>query len=160
MKSLFENLVVAVSGSDASISAAKFAVIMAKTYGCRLTAVYVVDTATLKQLMMSRIFIPEESAEYEQSLVANGERYLSFVEELAKAKGVALERVLKRGAIFSEIISAAEERSADAIILGGWEKDRYSRDIISNSCKEILYSSRCSVIVVKEPSIDQMYKAL
>jgi nucleotide-binding universal stress UspA family protein len=160
MKTLFGNLVVAISGSDASISAAKFAVIMAKQYECRLTAVYVVDTATLKQLTMSRIFVPEESEEYELSLKANGERYLTFVEDLAKAKGVQIKKVLRRGAIFSEILSVAEESSADGIILGGWEKDRHARDIISDSHKEILYSSRCSVIVVKEPFVDQMYKAL
>jgi nucleotide-binding universal stress UspA family protein len=160
MKALFGKVVVAISGSDASISAAKFAVAMAKQYGCHLTAVYVVDTATLKQLTMSRIFVPEESEEYELSLEANGERYLTFVEELATAKGASVEKVLRKGAIFSEILSVAEERSADCIVLGGWEKERHARDIISEAHKAILYSSRCSVIVVKEPRIDQIYKAL
>jgi nucleotide-binding universal stress UspA family protein len=157
-KPLFSNIVVAISGSDASIHAAKYAIVMAKQYRCRLSAVYVVDTATIRQLTLSKIFIQEESVEYERSLEANGERYLSFVEELARAKGVRIERELRRGAIYTEILSVADEKKADLIMLGGWEKERSSRDIISHAHREIMVSAKCSVFVVKEPNIDMLYK--
>jgi nucleotide-binding universal stress UspA family protein len=158
MKPLFSNIVVAVSGSDASIHAAKYAIIMAKLYRCRVSAVYVVDTATIRQLTLSKIFIQEESQEYERSLEANGERYLSFIEELARVKGVKVERELRRGAVYTEILSVADEKKADLIVLGGWEKDRSARDIISHSHREIMVNARCSVFVVKEPNIDTLYK--
>ncbi len=157
-KPLFSNILVAVSGSDASIHAAKYAIVMAKQYRCRLSAVYVVDTATIRQLTLSKIFVQEESAEYERSLESNGERYLSFVEELARAKSVRIERELRRGAIYTEILAAADDRRSDLIVLGGWEKDRSARDIISHAHREIMVSARCSVLVVKEPNIDQLYK--
>jgi nucleotide-binding universal stress UspA family protein len=158
IKPLFTNIVTAVSGSDASILAAKYAIVMAKAYHCRLTAVYVVDTATIKQLTLSRVFIQEESQEYESSLEANGERYLSFVEELARAKGIKIEKVIRRGAVYSEIVSTAEEKKADLILLGGWEKDRNPRDIFSHSFREVMINSKCSVILMKEPGIDLIYK--
>jgi nucleotide-binding universal stress UspA family protein len=158
IKSLFSNIVVAVSGSDASILASKYAVVLAKLYHCRLSAVYVIDTATIRQLTLSKIFIQEESLEYEKSLEANGERYLSFVEELARAKGVKIEREMRRGAVYTELLSAADERKADLIILGGWEKDKSGRDIITHAHREIMVSAKCSVLLVKEPAIDQLYK--
>ncbi len=158
IKPLFSNIVVAVSGSDASIHGAKYAIIMAKLYRCRLSAVYVVDTATIRQLTLSKIFIQEESQEYERSLEANGERYLAFVDELAKAKGVKAEKELRRGAVYTEILGVADEKKADLIILGGWEKERSARDIISHSHREIMVNAKCSVFVVKEPNIDQLYK--
>jgi len=157
-KPLFSNIVVAVSGSDASILAAKYAIVMAKTYRCRLSAVYVVDTATIRQLTLSKIFIQEESQEYEKSLEVNGERYLSFVTELAGSKGIKLERELRRGAIYTEILAVADEKKADLIILGGWEKDRSAREIFSHAHREIMINAKCSVILVKEPNIDQLYK--
>jgi nucleotide-binding universal stress UspA family protein len=160
VKSLLSNIVVAISGSDASISAAKYAIVMAKQYKSRLTAVYVIDTATLKHLMMTRIFIQEESAEYERGLEANGNRYLAFIEELANAKGIKIAKELRRGAVFSEILTAAETRKADCIILGGWERDRQSRDIISQAHRDVMLNSKCSVMIVKEPNVDQLYKAL
>ncbi|MCL1813982.1 MAG: universal stress protein [Treponema sp.] len=158
IKGLFSNIVVAVSGSDASILASKYAIVMAKLYHCRLSAVYVIDTATIRQLTLSKIFIQEESQEYEKSLEANGERYLSFVEELARAKGVKIEREMRRGAVYTEVLGAADERKADLIVLGGWEKDRNARDIITHAHREIMISAKCSVLIVKEPSIDLIYK--
>jgi nucleotide-binding universal stress UspA family protein len=137
---------------------AKYAIVLAKTYRLRLSAVYVVDTATIKQLTLSRIFIQEESNEYEKSLEANGERYLSFVEELARAKGVKIERELRKGAVYTEILNAADEKKADLIVLGGWEKDRSARDIISHAHREIMANAKCPVLIVKEPAIDQIYK--
>jgi nucleotide-binding universal stress UspA family protein len=160
MKSLLNDLVVAISGSDASIYAAKYAIILAKQNKCSLTAVYVIDTATLKHLMMTRIFVQEESAEYERGLEANGNRYLAFIRELAAAKGVKIDTELRRGAVYSEILSVADERDADCIILGGWESGRPSRDIISQAHRDVLVDSKCSVLVVKEPNVDQLYRAL
>jgi nucleotide-binding universal stress UspA family protein len=158
IKGLFSNILVAVSGSDASILASKYAIVLAKLYRCRLSAVYVVDVATIRQLTLSKIFIQEESQEYEKSLEANGERYLSFVEELARAKGVKIEREMRRGAVYTELLSAADERKSDLILLGGWEKDRSARDIITQSHREIMVNAKCSVLLVKEPSIDLLYK--
>lgn len=158
IKPLISNMLVAVSGSDASILASKYAIVLAKLYRCRLSAVYVVDTATIRQLTLSKIFIQEESQEYEKGLEANGERYLSFVEDLARAKGVKIEREMRKGAVYTEILGAAGERKADLILLGGWEKDRSARDIISHAHREIMVNAKCSVLLVKEPSIDLLYK--
>ena len=157
-KSLFSNIVVAINGSDASILAAKYAIVMAKVSRCRLSAVYVVDTATIRQLTLSKIFIQEESQDYEKGLEANGERYLSFVEELARAKGIKIEREIRRGAVHTEILAVADQKDADLIILGGWEKGRSSKDIISHSYREIMVNAKSSVLLAIEPSIDQIYR--
>jgi nucleotide-binding universal stress UspA family protein len=160
IKSLFSNIIVAVTGSDASVLAAKYAIGMAKLYHCHLMAVYVVDTATIRQLALSKVFIKEESDEYEQSLQSNGERYLSFVEELARTKGVKVERFIRHGAVYTEILTLADEKKADLIILGGWEKERSARDIISHSHREIMMNAKCSVLLVKEPNMDQIFKQI
>jgi nucleotide-binding universal stress UspA family protein len=158
IKPIISHIIAVVTGSDASILAAKYAIVMSKAYRCKMTAVYVVDTATIRQLTLSKIFIQEESQEYEKSLTANGERYLSFVEELARAKGVRIEREIRRGAVYTEILTVADDKKADLIVLGGWEKDRSPRDIISHAHREIMVNAKCSVLLVKEPGIDLMYK--
>ena len=158
MKPLFQTLVIAVSGSEASVSAAKYAIVLAKQYRCRLVAVNVVDTATLKELLLSRIFVEDESFEYERSLEENGQRYLNYIEELAGRKGVEVEKVLRKGAVFSEIINVAEEREADLILLGGFEEKGGTRDVLSRQHRDILRSARCSILVVKEPDVDFLYR--
>jgi nucleotide-binding universal stress UspA family protein len=160
MKELLRTIVVAVSGSEASINAAKYAIALARSYRLRVLAVYVVDTATLRELLLSRIFIEEESADYEKSLEQNGHRYLNYVEELAAKKGVEVEKILRRGAVSTEIVEAAEDARADLILLGGLEEKGVLRDALSRQQREILRNARCSILVVKEPEIDAIYRRL
>jgi nucleotide-binding universal stress UspA family protein len=157
---LFGKVVVGVSGSNASVHAAKYAIMLAKLYGSSVTAVYVVDTATIRHLQISKIFIEDEAREYERSLRENGERCLAFVEELARSKKVEIKRDMRAGSVYSELLAASEEAGADCVVLGGWEKDRTSFDIISKSHREILFHSKCSVIIVKEPRIEELFAAL
>lgn len=159
IKPLFQNILVMVNGTDASINAVCYAVLMAKLYRCRVYATYVVDTATIKQLTLNRIFIEEESREYEQSLEDNGKRYLSFVEEMAQAKGVKVETELRRGAIWSEVVASAEEKKIDVILLGGHDSESGDeKEIISASYRSIMLNARCSVLIVKERLIEQLFK--
>lgn len=159
IKPLFQNILVMVNGTDASINAVRYAVLMAKLYRCRVHATYVVDTATIKQLTLNRIFIEEESREYEQSLEENGKRYLAFVEETAQAKGVKVETELRRGAIWSEVVASAEEKKIDVILLGGHDSDTGDeKEIISGSYRSIMLHARCSVLIVKERMIEQLFK--
>jgi nucleotide-binding universal stress UspA family protein len=160
MKALFQTIVVAVSGSEASINASKYGIAMAKMYRSRLIAVYVVDTATLKELLISKIFVEDESTEYEKSLEDNGMRYLNYIEDLANQKGVSVEKILTKGAVFSEVIKIADENEADLILLGGFEEKGSYRDTLSRQHRDILKNSNCSILVVKEPDIDFLYKKL
>ena len=70
-----------------------------------------------------------------------------------------LQTELKSGSIWSETVAAAENMEADLILLGGLDpniKDKH--DILSSTYKEILTNAPCSVQLVKEKMIDQLYK--
>jgi len=158
IKPLFRNVLVMVNGTEASINAVRYAILMAKLYQCDVRAAYVVDTATIRQLSLNRIFVDDESREYERSLEQNGQRYLDFVVQLGKDKGVKIETELRRGAIWSEIVAVAEERKSDLILLGGSESSQSDKDVLSSTHKSVLVNARCSVLVVKEKAVEQLYK--
>ena len=158
MRDLLRTVVVAVSGSESSINAAKYAIAMARCYRTKVIAVYVVDTATLRELLLSKIFVEDESADYEKSLEQNGHRYLNYVEELARKKGVEIEKVLRRGSIASEVVEVAEDSTADMILLGGFEDKALLRDALSRQRRDIVRLARCSVLVVREPDIESIYQ--
>ena len=160
IKPLFQNIVVAVNGSEQSIHAAMYAILMAKLYKSRVKVLYVVDTATLRKLTLSKFFVSDESASYEKSLSEDGHRYLSYVEELAKSKGIAIETELRKGAVWSEIITAADDFKAGLILVGGkpHTESKLQRDATSMANSEIIGSAHCSVLVVREPKIEQLFK--
>jgi nucleotide-binding universal stress UspA family protein len=158
MKQIVKKLLVAVSGSDSSINAAKYSIMLAKTFKFEIVLVYVVDTFTLKELLLSKIFIEEESREFEKNMVANGDRYLAYVEDLAAGKGVKVEKKLKTGNIAAMILETSEEVDADMIILGGWDVNRSKRDLVSKSHMEVLLDSKHPVLIVKEEEIESFFK--
>ena len=158
IKPIFQKVLILINGSESSIHAAQYGILMAKLYRCTLKAVYVVDTATLKQLTLSKFFVAEESSEYEESLTADGKRYLTYVSNLATAKGIKMETELLQGGIWSETIRAADEFGANLILLGGVEKSSSEDDTLRESHKRILENAACSVLSVTEPQIEQLYK--
>lgn len=159
IRPLYRNVLILINGSESSIQAAKYGILMSKLYRCNLKALYVVDTATLKQLMLNKFFVAEESKEYEASLTLDGKKYLQYVEDLAKSKGVKIETEIKNGSVWSETVSMAESMEADLILLGGFDSNtRDQKDILSSTYKEILINAHCSVQLVREKMIDQLYK--
>jgi len=160
MKPLFGTLLVAINGSEASIDAFKYALAAKKQYGANVIACYVVDTAAIRQLALSRIFVPDESEEYERSLESSGRRYLSFCRELADRKRLSIEELLVKGSIPGEIIKAAGDRRVDCIVIGGNPSEMQSRDTLADANREILRNARCPVIFVKPGQEEQRYKHL
>lgn len=161
IKPLFQRVIVAINGSAASLHAAMYGILMAKTYHCNLKAVYVVDTATIKQLMMSKFLLSDESFSTEEGLVSDGQRNLSYIADLAKSKGIKIETELRKGAVWSEIISAADDYKADLILLGNQAPTDTSTIIRSETSLEnrsIIGSAHCSVLVVNEQYIEQLFK--
>ncbi len=164
LKPLFQKLVVAVNGSEQSMNAALYGILMSKLYHCSLKVVCVIDTNTLKQLTMSNFLIPEESARYEKNLENDGSRYLSYIESLAKQKGVKIDCEVRKGSVWSEIIVAAEEYKADVILIGGKKhgvssmRSVIKRDSLSATNSEIIGSANCNVLVVRQNDIDKLFK--
>ncbi|MBQ0052410.1 MAG: universal stress protein [Treponema sp.] len=165
IKPLIQKVVVAVNGSEQSIHAAMYGIMLAKQYKFELKAVYVVDSATLKQLELSKFFLAEEAERYAKNLNSDGERYLKYVAELAKQKDVKIETELRSGAIWSELIKSAEDYKADLILLGGKEHGSNAsmnsvlrHDKISATNSEIIGSSNCNVLVVRKPEIEKLFK--
>jgi nucleotide-binding universal stress UspA family protein len=160
MKQMFGTVLVAINGSEASFEALKYALSMEKAIGSRIIVCYIVDVATIRQLALSRIFVPDESEEFERSLENSGRRYLDFCSEIAAKKQLTIEPLLLKGSIPGEVIKTAVESKADCIILGGNPSEIQYRDAITESYREILRNSRCPVIFVKTGMGEELYKAL
>jgi len=160
MRQLFRTLLVAINGSEASLDALKYALAVKKQFGSRVIACYIVDTATIRQLAISRIFVPDESEEYERSLENTGRRYLNFCRELAGKKRLAVELILGKGSVPGEVIKTAAENDADCIVIGGNPSEMQWHDAVADSNREILRNSRCPVLFVKPGTGEEHYRAL
>jgi len=161
-KSFFKKVIVAVNGRQSSIQAAMYAIMMCKTYNISLKFVYVVDTATIKYLTMNRFLVTDEKMDFETRLREDGNHYLDYVCMLAGTKGLKVERELREGGVFSEIIQASNEYDADLILLGGnildSNKKNEKRHVLSSEENNVMTHSNCPVMIVQKPDIEKIFK--
>ena len=147
---LLGHILLVVDGAEPSIAAANYAARLASQAESSVTAVYVIDTATLESLLQMHIFVQDEREEFERDLERTGRRYLDYVTTIGKNHGVEVTTELLRGSFHQTILQVAREQKVDGIIIGGWRRTVTRKDTTSVERQLILDNAECPVLVVKK----------
>ncbi|MBI9105589.1 MAG: universal stress protein [Spirochaetales bacterium] len=150
MKGPIKKILVYIDGSEASISAAMYAIAFAKTSGASLSALYVVNTRALNDLVKARIFLQTEEDEYHHDLEKDAERYLNHVKKLGEEKNIEIELLSLSGTVHREIKDEIKRGDFDLLVIGGISQIRSRRDEFFNETDRTLRSVTCPVLVVKD----------
>ena len=147
-----------VDATESSLTAARYAIALAKTYGAELHALYVVNERILLELLRARVFVEEEEVDLERDLEEDGRRHLVFIKRLAQTKGVAVTTELRKGIIHAEVVHKAAEMDVSLIIMGEIEAPVSRRDSFYDDAEIILWTAGCPVLIVKgEALVDRFY---
>jgi nucleotide-binding universal stress UspA family protein len=161
MNGPIKKILVYVDGTEGSITAAQYAVVLSRSTGAQLAALYVVNTRALEDLLKARIFIKAEEEEYKHDLEADANRYLNHVQSLARKKGLTVESVSVSGAVNQEIKKYVQENEIDLLVIGELSHVRSRRDEFYNEAERAMRSVSCSVLIVKdEDRVWELYDAL
>ncbi|WP_319560783.1 universal stress protein [Marispirochaeta sp.] len=161
MSDVISRVLVYIDGTEESVTAAEYAVCLARSSGAYLCALYVVNTRALQDLLRARIFIESEEQEYAKDLEADAERYLNHVAELASAKDLPLERRKVEGSVLTEIKKAVRELKIDTLVIGALSRVQSRRDELYNEVERAVRSVDCTVIIAKdEDRIWSLYEEL
>ncbi len=156
-----KKLLVYVDGTEESVTAAQYAICLASFFKAELTALYVVNTRAVEDLLKARIFLKDEQVEYERDMEADAERYLNYVNELALKKGVSVVKSSRQGNVHKEIIGIIKEEEIDLLIIGELARIRSRRDEFFDETERAMRSASCSVLIVKdEDKVWEMYESL
>jgi len=146
MPELFKKILLPISGSEESISAAEFAVELAMAHGSQIIALHVVDTSVVRQLARHSTKSP---GEVEIEMEESGWRYLYHAEEMAKDNKVNTVVLLEYGLPQERIITKARELGIDLIIFGQ-SRGRGTRGrFLDKFLQQVLEHAPCPVLVVK-----------
>ncbi len=150
MKGPIRKILVYVDGTEQSITAAQYAIVLCRAIDAELFALYVVDTRALSDLLKTHIFVAAEQEEYRRDLDADAERYLNHIKTLARQKGLAMETVSSNGSVSQEIKSKIKELDIDLLVIGELSRIRSRRDEFYNEAERAMRSVGCSVLIVKD----------
>jgi len=156
-----QTIAVSISGGNASLITAKYAIYLAKQLQSKLCVIYVVDEKSLHELLKSRIFVEIEEVEYEHDLKNQGKISLERITKMAEAKGVVCEPLLLEGVIHDEVVNKTRELVADLLVIGDLKEVLSAREVFYDEGERIFRESPCPVVVVKNPlEVERLYKAL
>jgi nucleotide-binding universal stress UspA family protein len=157
----FEKILLYVDGSEECVIAAQYAIVLAKSTGAELMALYVVNMSLLKELTKAKIFVKIEEMDYEQDLEQDGKRYLNYISELSRSKGMEIKTELVKGVVNKEVIQKIEELGVDLLIMGELDPVLSRKDTFHDEAELIFRKASCAVLVVKDTiRVEQLYSTM
>ena len=154
-------ILVYIDGTEQSITAAQYAICLASFYRADLTALYVINTRAMEDLLKARIFLKDEQMEYEHDMEADAQRYLNYVGELAVKKGVSVVKKSSRGSVHAQVVDIVKNEEIDLLVIGELSRIRSRRDEFYDEAERAMRTVPCSVLIVKdEDKVWEMYESL
>ena len=133
---MFQKILLAVDGTDASRTAAKEAVRMAGESGGRITAVYVKDIGyTLNPIFYSMDEIDRDAR-----------KVFSYVRSEAEAAGVDVDYKVTIGHAINDIVALSEHH--DVVVCGTNGRTGVRRYVYGSVSESLSRMARCSTVVV------------
>jgi nucleotide-binding universal stress UspA family protein len=143
------HLLVLVDGTDTSSRAVDLAIDLAGALAARLTAMAMVETETLHQLLSIRVLTPAETTEFEEGLQESARHHLAEARERAQGRGVALEQFIAKGNSEDVVPREVQARGVDLIVLGFFDSGRAQRDLLARQRQQVVNRAPCPVLVAR-----------
>jgi len=151
-KSYFDDILVAVDGSDISIRAQELTAELAKKFKSKVTAIHIVAHDFLGWRMAPKSFTMSETIvnEITNHYVQQGKGIISSAETLFKEEGIEAKTILDEYTDPAEAILQEIDRGKyDLIVMGSRgesEAEEYSLGSVAN---KVATHANCSVLIVK-----------
>jgi nucleotide-binding universal stress UspA family protein len=147
-----ERIVCPVDFSEYSGRAYDYAYSLAKQYGAKLLVEHVVQPL---QAAYPYYAFPEATLQDTWShLSTDAEKGLQELVKTHARNGLQPECVIRQGFPWESILSFAEERSADLIVMGTHGRRGLDRLTMGSVTERVLRKARCPVLAVRKPAHD------
>jgi len=161
MEGPIKKIMVYIDGTEESITAGQYAICLSKSTGAELSALYVINTRALNELLRARIFIKSEQEEYKKDLEEDADRYLNHIKTLADGKSIEVNLVKSSGNVIAEIKKFIKEQNIDLFVIGELSRIQSRLDELHNVVERAMRSVACSVLIVKdEERVEALYESL
>lgn len=145
----FHHLIVLVDGTRASAQAVDASIALALSLGAELTALVLLETETLVQLLDNKFLSKAEMESLQVDLEENGRRLLSEVVDAGRERGVEIRTAIVRGNSARTLPREISARGADLVVLGAFDARKALHDLLARQRLEIVTHASCPVLVVR-----------
>jgi len=138
-----DHILLPVDGSEPAVVATQYAVVLAKTFGAKITAIFV-DTG------QDALELPEEvQAEDVFEGAHHSVKGLMIAQRMCDRNGVECHAEIIHGGVAKRIIATAEESRCDLIVMGDTGRTGIKRLALGSIAETVIKGSYTPVFVVK-----------
>lgn len=143
---IFNRILITTDGVDYNSKAVQTAIHLAQAYGAVLIALAVIDTRILADFHdQTEILLKKVEDELHQGCT----NALEKIEELAKKDKVYVEKVIRRGKPYIEIVQESTKRNVSLIILGKRSQAVRSGRSLGGITERVMVDADCSVLIIR-----------
>ncbi len=151
----FSRILVYLDGSEGSMNALMYSILLAKSTGAELHALYVVNTKAISDLVRARVFVDQEKREYLADLQKDAARHLRHAERLASYKDLDIIAKSAEGSPLHAVQDYIKANGIDLLAIGPVNAIRSRRDELTSDNDRMLRSVSCQVLIVRD---DEMWE--
>lgn len=137
-----DHILLATDGSEPSVAATEMAVMLAKTFGAHVTAIFV-DTG------YDQLEYPEEAEEDALEGMNPSIKGLAIAKKLCASNDVSCDVRVIQGGVAKRIVATAIERDADLIVVGDTGRTGLRRIALGSVAETVVKGAPVPVLVVK-----------
>jgi nucleotide-binding universal stress UspA family protein len=139
---MYEQILVAVDGSEHADTAVTHAIGLAEQYDATLHALYVIESRTAYD---NGIIDPDERR---AALREDGETVLADVRQRAETDGVSVQTTITEGAPPEEILLYLDEQGIDLVCMGERGQSDFKTVLLGSATETVVHESDVPVVVV------------
>ncbi|WP_049923799.1 universal stress protein [Halopiger djelfimassiliensis] len=141
---MYDSILVATDGSDAATAATRHAIELARRFEVPLYGIAVLESRTEYD---NAIVDPEEATRRRRE---QAESTLAEFETAAEAAGLDVETEIRSGVPHEEILAYADDRGADAIVVGSRGSSSFKRALLGSTVDAVVRLAKRPVLVVDD----------
>lgn len=139
---MYDQILVAVDGSEHASTAVTHAIGLADRYEAALHALYVIETRTAYD---NAIINPEQRREV---LREEGERELAKVRDRAEQQGIEVQTAIEEGAPPAEILAYTDDNDIDAVCMGERGQSDFKTVLLGSATETVIHETDIPVVVI------------
>lgn len=144
-----KHIMVLVDGTASGSRAVDMAINVTCHLRANLTAIAIVETEVLRQLLNVQILTKDEMSEFEDDLQASAERHMAEVRERSLRCKLEIECVVAHGNSEVIIPQEVQARKVDLIIIGYFDSSRAQRNLLARQRQQIVDHAPSPVLVAR-----------
>jgi nucleotide-binding universal stress UspA family protein len=149
MKPEIKKVLVPIDFSDYSKSSLKYAVNFAKHFQASLILIYVVEPVIYPpDFSMGQIAIPAAGLEMDK----RAKEELDKLAQKEISSDVSVQKIVKTGKPFIEIIETASEENVDLIIIATHGHTGVEQILFGSTAEKVVRKAPCPVLTLREPA--------